>query len=417
MNNSNIILKNQIILNAMKNNISLSPNEKKKLLLSKSSSDLEKIWNDKIRSSINEEDLCLETINFDLHSLLSSVPDYVFSKSNRKDYIDAVGDNVISDNLKSIILNGSNYRLITEDQVKSKLVLANQEVTKMIDRIPSDYLNRKNIKYFFLLLGMEIIINTKSSKEYILSLWLLGLTSKGLDNIVGNSYSELYEYCMNHYISSTKIVEEANERGNLSFRDFVKFLCIDFQALTIKGSMKSMAGKLFERLILGTSLSILGFEFKSTAIPTEDYDKYADHSNPIFWLSSKEDNDGREKDATILFKKKIINIDIGLIGKGNPEIINDKITRYRDTVKRNHIDIASEHTIVIAGEKNDGQTITQAAREAHATVIEIHDNKNWIVDLNDDITNFFDNFISKFNYNDYKDKNDVIDIDFKKFIQ
>jgi len=98
---------------------------------------------------------------------------------------------------------------------------------------------------------------------------------------------------------------------------------IGAQTLAIRGSDKSTFGKLFEKLILGTLLSLLGFELV----------KPNDISKPknVFWLSSTEK---RESDATLLYSPgKAVRFDIGFIGRGNPEISLDKVSRFEREIE------------------------------------------------------------------------------------
>jgi hypothetical protein len=98
---------------------------------------------------------------------------------------------------------------------------------------------------------------------------------------------------------------------------------IGAQTLTIRGSEKSAYGKLFERLILGSLLSILGFEFLTP--PPQHFDG-------VFWLSSQ--GEKRESDATLLYEPgKGVRFDIGFISRGNPEISLDKVSRYEREIE------------------------------------------------------------------------------------
>ncbi len=93
------------------------------------------------------------------------------------------------------------------------------------------------------------------------------------------------------------------------------------QTLSIRGSAKSMNGKLFEKLVLGSLLRILDFRYCPE--PPETIDR----SEKLFWLSNMDENE-RETDATIVYNGKAISVDIGFIGKGNPEITLDKTSRF-----------------------------------------------------------------------------------------
>lgn len=92
---------------------------------------------------------------------------------------------------------------------------------------------------------------------------------------------------------------------------------IGAQTLAVRGSEKSAYGKLFEKLVLGSLLHILGFKH---VVPPQEYEK-------VFWLSSRAEK--RESDATLLYELgKGVRFDIGFIGRGNPEISLDKVTRF-----------------------------------------------------------------------------------------
>jgi hypothetical protein len=94
---------------------------------------------------------------------------------------------------------------------------------------------------------------------------------------------------------------------------------IGAQTLAIRGSEKSAYGKLFEKLVLGSLLHILGFKHKRP--------EAAKQLHRIFWLSSQ--GERRESDATLLYQAgKGVRFDIGLIGRGNPEISLDKVSRF-----------------------------------------------------------------------------------------
>src|SRR5690606_14779641 len=91
---------------------------------------------------------------------------------------------------------------------------------------------------------------------------------------------------------------------------------IGSQTLTIRGSDKSTYGKLFEKLVLGSLLHVMGFDFQKSG--------ELENPNRVFWLSSNDDD--RESDATLLYEAgKGVRFDIGFIGRGNTEISLDKV--------------------------------------------------------------------------------------------
>lgn len=378
-----LYLRNKILFNCMYHNKEIEPKWKKPL--KDLSPKVENIYYELI-STLKESGLTIQEppkkiIN--LSPILSKYPAYAYVKSNRQNYIKSIGEEVIKDNIYNIILNGTNYRKITEDETKSKIITANLELIKLINYIPEEIISDPEALY--LSVGMQILIETKASNNFLICSWFLGTTKKGYDNIIGTNPRSLLEYCINYANIAKTIVTDYKEKYDLSFKKYLIYIAIGSQTSTIRGSMKSMSGKLFEHLILGSSLTVLGMNYSKEALTESDY---IATSTPIFWLSSTEENNGREKDATILFKEKLINIDIGLIGKGNPEIISDKLTRYRSKIETGTMSI-DEKTIILVGEKNNGGTIDQAAKDVSASVIQIIDNPKWIYELAQSISEYF----------------------------
>jgi hypothetical protein len=172
--------------------------------------------------------------------------------------------------------------------------------------------------------------------------WVLGLTDKAFQNVLRDDPESLLEYRDRYVEACHRVIaaceEEhghlsgtlqlgAKESARLSWL-FVTYLLnmVGAQTLAIRGSEKSAYGKLFEKLILGSLLQVLGFERVSAENPEK--------LRRVFWLSSR--GQRRESDATLLYEAgKGIRIDIGFIGRGNPEISLDKVTRFeRETTIR-----------------------------------------------------------------------------------
>ncbi len=82
-----------------------------------------------------------------------------------------------------------------------------------------------------------------------------------------------------------------------------------------------MNGKMFEKLVLGTLLTLIGFKY------LQEPPKSINKTKKYFWLSNMDENE-RETDATLIYSGKAISIDMGFIGRGNPEITLDKVTRF-----------------------------------------------------------------------------------------
>ncbi len=68
----------------------------------------------------------------------------------------------------------------------------------------------------------------------------------------------------------------------------------------------------------------MGFDF----VPKNNIE----NPNKVFWLSST--GDKRESDATLLYEAgKGVRFDIGFIGRGNPEISLDKVSRFEREIE------------------------------------------------------------------------------------
>lgn len=168
--------------------------------------------------------------------------------------------------------------------------------------------------------------------------WTLGLTGKSVQNVL-RSKSEAYaEYitdfeqaikdaaahCFEQYgnykMSLGYVENGQNQIAELDWEGITRLTTlIGAQTLAIRGSDKSMYGKLFEKLILGAVLTILGFRRVDP--------KTNKSTDKVFWLSDSSAT--RESDATALVRAgKVARFDIGFIGPGNPEISKDKLSRF-----------------------------------------------------------------------------------------
>ena len=135
---------------------------------------------------------------------------------------------------------------------------------------------------------------------------------------------------------------------------------IGAQTLAIRGSEKSAYGKLFEKLVLGSLLHILGF--KQIIPPPQEYEK-------VFWLTSR--NEKRESDATLLYELgQGVRFDIGFIGRGNPEISLDKVTRFEREISlgRSKFFMA---TIILVDRIGTNSRIERMAKEVQGTIIQM----------------------------------------------
>lgn len=213
--------------------------------------------------------------------------------------------------------------------------------------------------------------------EKWLTQWAMGLTNKAVQNVLRDEADAIERYRQDYVRACLDAVEnlskthgelsgEAVLRGDihveLSWQLMVYLMsAIGSQTLTIRGSAKSTFGKLFERLVLGSMLSILGFQMVPPKSPAND--------KHVFWLSDR--GEERESDATLLFELgKGVRFDIGFIGRGNPEITLDKVSRF----ERN-VELANSHwymsTIIIVDQIAKGSRLRQRASKLGGVVIQM----------------------------------------------
>lgn len=298
------------------------------------------------------------------------------------DLLTASGKNLIKrigiDVIRGVVLDvltGRNIRNSTEILTRRRIAALNlatfqlflqgsEVVDNFIERLPyiaSDILSTGRLK----------------KEERWLAQWILGLTDKGVQNILRDDYQLLAGY-RDSYIEACReiITQQVHDYGELSgdvrigaeLHTSINWLfmiyllnTIGSQTLTIRGSDKSTYGKLFEKLVLGSLLHVLGFEFQ----------KSGELENPsrVFWLSSNDDD--RESDATLLYEAgKGVRFDIGFIGRGNTEISLDKVSRYR-----REIQLGRENwfmaTIIVVDRIGERSNIQRLARDIDGTIVQM----------------------------------------------
>ncbi len=294
--------------------------------------------------------------------------------------IEQIGLDVVRETIFDI-LTGKNVRDSTETLTRSRITALNLATATLFLKGASttpDFVSR--LPY----LASETLARPGLSKqERWFAQWILGLTDKAFQNVLRDDkakidgyrdrYIEACSEIINNYkqeygelTGTLKIVQEAREGKKESTETTVDWLLITYllntigsQTLTIRGSDKSTNGKLFEKLVLGSLLSILGFTYETTQKIGER----------VFWLSSQSEK--RESDATLIYKiGQGVRFDIGFIGRGNPEIVLDKVTRF------DHVDILeNEHfymaTIIIVDRVGENTRIVDMARNIGGEVVQM----------------------------------------------
>lgn len=299
-----------------------------------------------------------------------NITDFIPEKSLRlvkysgDQLIDRLGFEVIK-NVVISILSGRNVRDLTEGLTQRRILLMNTSVIitylklmshddNIEDKITSMVKSNLHVKK----LGAE-------KKAYLQ--WFLGLTGKSVQNVIRdeeglNRYLDAYDANLKDISEEVKknygdLILNAQYEGKellLKWPNLLRcLLTVGAQTLTIRGSEKSLYGKTFEKLTLGSVLSILGF----VLIDKNDTRK----NSKVFWLSEREDK--READATAIVKPGIgIRFDIGFIGEGNTEVSLDKVTRFEHIMQKgsNQYNMT---TIIIVDKIGEGSRIVEMSKD------------------------------------------------------
>lgn len=289
-----------------------------------------------------------------------------------KEVVERIGEHIIKDVVTSILCGG-NVRSLTEGLTRRRLALSNAsllvtflhahaQIDNFIETMPS-------------LVKQELLTNISPEKKMFLQ-WFVGLTGKSIQNVLRNSDEEFDKYmktvedALRQSIESCR-VDFGRLQGILQLDDvecavdwpFILYLftAIGAQTLSIRGSEKSMYGKMFEKLLLGSLLTILGFKLID---PTD-----SSRMKKVFWLSSR--GDKRESDATLLYKPGVgVRFDIGFIGPGNTEISLDKVSRFEREMehgRQNHY----MSTIIIVDRIGEKSRIVDMANAIDGNVVQM----------------------------------------------
>lgn len=271
------------------------------------------------------------------------------------------------------ILTGKNIRDSTEALTRSRISALNMAMINLFLRGSTqspDFVQKLPV------LAADILTREGLPKsERWLALWMLGLTEKGFQNILRDDrmafkdYSDLYMQICQEIIEKHQH-EYGELTGSLALGQayhtkvdwlFITYLlnAIGAQTLTIRGSNKSTIGKLFEKLILGSLLSILGFRYSNSHQIGEK----------VFWLATRDEQ--RESDATLLYDLgKGVRFDIGFIGRGNPEISLDKVTRYQHEAQVGN-SLYYMATIIIVDRIGAKSNIVNLARRVNGDIVQM----------------------------------------------
>lgn len=273
------------------------------------------------------------------------------------------------------VLTGKNLRDSTEALTRKRIATLNLALLQMFLNGASN-----NPAFATELIGFacDRLSETRINKEERwLAQWVLGLTDKAFQNVLRDERNAIVDYTDEYKETCRRIVEDFEKThgpltGTLAIEPklkaeintlFMVYLlnAVGSETLTIRGSEKSAYGKLFEKLILGSLLSVLGFKLVKRDNLKE--------LNKVFWLA--EQGERRESDATLLYAAgKGVRFDIGFIGRGNPEISLDKVTRFE-----REIELGNRKwylaTIIIVDRIGKNSRIERLARRVGGAIVQM----------------------------------------------
>lgn len=319
--------------------------------------------------------------------LLKAFPESAIAllSGSGKEFIKRIGQKAACDAVSGI-LKGENVRTQTEFLTRARITQLNAALVAQFVNAhdgSDDFAVR-----FFEHARLAISKKNRAHPAYLSAQWFLGLTSKSVQNVLRGSADNLEHYVqrLDEVLveSASKVQEslgkytfkikrEDNEDVIFDWKDFVRLnTAIGAQTLSVRGSDKSMYGKLFERLVLGSVLTLSGF-----TLVAREQKKDVTRAG-TFWLSDS--GDTRECDATaVVLPGKVVRFDIGFIGPGNSEISKDKLSRFTAEIGQNGKKTYSKTIIVVDRLPRTNKTLA-AAEALNADIIQMS-MKFWPLEL------------------------------------
>lgn len=281
------------------------------------------------------------------------------AKLSKQELVEELGTEVFRDVLLNIFM-GKNVRNFTEALTRNRLLQSNIALWKFF----CEQKKRGVSPLDLISVAKEKLLNGRlSPKERAVYEWLVAMTNKQTQNVLRKSHDKEFddltqatlemldkELLEEHKYVSTGIKLE--EGISFTFKEMCWIsLVLGSQTLTIRGSEKSLHGKYFEKLILGSIFQIFGLKL----LEVEDI------SQNGFWLSSQNE-DRREADGTIVNDNVGIRVDIGFIGPGNSEITLDKVSRFTklDEISGKKYEMSTIVIVDTLGEKSKARGLAKA---------------------------------------------------------
>jgi len=301
-------------------------------------------------------------------------------KYSKDKVVDKLGIEIIQ-NVVASILTGSNVRDLTEGLTQRRVLLVASSLLVTYLRAMS---STKNIVEDLTKIIKQNAKLKLSAEKRTFLFWFLGITGKSIQNVFRDEegfdrYLKTFDENLAS-ISESVVSRYGDLDFNVSFEGkelFLKWpnllrilLAVGAQTLTIRGSEKSLYGKMFEKFVLGSVLSLLGFEY----IDMNDKTKKSN----VFWFSERENK--READATVLIRPGVaVRFDIGFIGRGNPEVSLDKVSRFERFLERGDEKYYS-CTIILVDTIGESSRIVEMAKNIDGEILQMSETY-WVLKL------------------------------------
>lgn len=300
-------------------------------------------------------------------------------KYSGKEFVDKLGLEIVQGVVGSI-LKGKNVRDLTESLTQRRILFVSASIITTYMKGLSSFGHFEDM--LSSLVKQNLKMRLKSVEKQYLK-WFIGLTHKSIQNVVRGNVLESYVDIFDANLSEVcKDVEEVygditcqikynNNNYSLKWQNLLRcLLAVGAATLAIRGSEKSLYGKTFEKFVLGSVLTILGFNHIDKS--------NVSRSDKVFWLSERLDK--RESDATLLIKAGVgVRFDIGFIGKGNTEISLDKVSRFERFMEFGRKTYATT-TIILVDNIGEHSRITDMAKEIDGYILQMRETY-WVYGL------------------------------------
>ncbi|MCI0703812.1 MAG: CfrBI family restriction endonuclease [Planctomycetia bacterium] len=281
-----------------------------------------------------------------------------------KQFVEQIGVITIREAVYRVML-GENVRTQTEPLSRRRHARVSGAIVAMLTE--AHLANDKFGEQLPRLAVEQLQAGPKSNKAVMWpAQWLLGLNNKAVQNVLRSDTQAIDRYVHDFEEALRDAARHcqdqlgdyrmtlAHHKGKKSRKVELGWggiaqltTAIGAQTLALRGSDKSMYGKLFERLVLGSFLTLMGFERVDP--------KHNKKDCGVFWLSDRSGE--RESDATLLIEPgKLARFDIGFIGLGNPEITKDKLSRLAREIEHGGVTSSSVTFVIVDSLPKSGTT-------------------------------------------------------------